>query len=330
MVAPMVSARVLRPTPHAGRDTRARARRGLAAVALAIVVLAAVAPAAGARAGAARGASGPRPAPGARAATLLTGPVATADAVALAVPSVAPPGASELPVDWFTVSLRDGAVIAAAVARPPQGVPSSGPPVVVLPGTDGLRRRYVELARGFARAGRVAVVGCWFAPGLPFDADTIPCPTAPPFAGATTAGVPAVDGLIALARNASGDPGPVVLVGHSRGATMALLAAAHDDAGAIGAVVASAAIYSAHLAPGDVDELPVAVADQVRVPVLALHGTADPLVPVDQARAWAWASAGHPERAEHELVGGSHALPFDASSAPWWASEVLGFLALLG
>jgi dienelactone hydrolase len=133
-----------------------------------------------------------------------------------------------------------------------------------------------------------------------------------------------------LARNAAGDPGPVVLVGHSRGATMALLAAAHDDAGTIGAVVASAALYSEHLAPGDLDELPVAVSDRVRVPVLALHGTADPLVPVDQARAWAWLSGGHPERAEHELEGGPHALPFDPSSARWWWSEVLGFLALVG
>ena len=260
----------------------------------------------------------------------LVGSGTAAHAVAVAVPSLAPPGAADLAVEWFTVSLRDGAVVAAAVARPPEGVVSSGPPVVLLPGTDGLRRQYVDVARWFALAGRTTVVGCWFAPGMPFDSDTIPCPTAPPFAGATSAGLPAVDGLIALARNASGDPRPVVLVGHSRGATMALLAAAHDDAHAIGAVVASAAIYSAHLAPGDADELPIAVSDRVHVPVLALHGTADPLVPVDQARAWAWASAGRPERAEHELEGGAHALPFDPASAGWWWSEVLGFLALLG
>jgi dienelactone hydrolase len=200
---------------------------------------------------------------------------------------------------------------------------------VVLHGTDGLRLPYVDVARWFALSGRTAVVGCWFAPGLPFTDETVPCPSAPPYGGATTASLAAVDGLVALARSTSGDPGPVALVGHSRGGTLALLAAAHDGDGAIAAVVASAALYSAHLAPDDADELPLGVADRIAVPVLALHGTADPLVPVDQARAWAWASAGRPERALHELAGAPHALPFDPGSAAWWWSEVLGFLGLL-
>lgn len=48
----------------------------------------------------------------------------------------------------------------AAVARPLGAGPF--PVVVVLYGTHGFARQYIELAQDLARGGVLAVAGCWF------------------------------------------------------------------------------------------------------------------------------------------------------------------------
>src|SRR3990170_5373175 len=89
-------------------------------------------------------------------------------------------------VEWIDIP-AGGTTIRAAVARPAGGAPA--PLIVVLHGSGGFRPSFVALAESFARAGFVAVAGCWFtgvAPGSPPPSDLIPCPGGPPFAGATT------------------------------------------------------------------------------------------------------------------------------------------------
>src|SRR5215469_1099324 len=75
-------------------------------------------------------------------------------------PTEAPPGTETLAVKWIRVAVPDRGVMLAAVARPSGAGPF--PVVLVLHGTHGFARQYVQLAQDLARAGFLAVAGCWF------------------------------------------------------------------------------------------------------------------------------------------------------------------------
>ena len=72
----------------------------------------------------------------------------------------APAGTETLAVQWFRVAVPDVGIMVAAVARPSGAGPF--PVVLVLHGTHGFARQYVQLAQDLARAGFLAVAGCWF------------------------------------------------------------------------------------------------------------------------------------------------------------------------
>ncbi|MEW1658274.1 alpha/beta hydrolase [Streptomyces sp. NPDC093707] len=136
-----------------------------------------------------------------------------------------------------------------------------------------------------------------------------------------------VPAAVAAAAGAGAEPGgpprEVVLVGHSAGGHLALLAAARPGTPVtrVIAVAPVADLARAHelglsdgavaglLGPGPGFAGRLAAADPVRhppagVPVTLLHGTADPDVPVDLSRRYA---AAHPAAtALHELPGTGH------------------------
>src|SRR4051794_19645778 len=67
----------------------------------------------------------------------------------------APSGSEALPVQWLRVAVANLGVMRAAVARPSGAGPF--PAVLILHGTHGFARQYVELANDFARSGFIAV-----------------------------------------------------------------------------------------------------------------------------------------------------------------------------
>ena len=75
----------------------------------------------------------------------------------------APAGTETLPVKWVKVAVPDLGVMRAAVARPSGTGPF--PAVLILHGTHGFARQYLEWANDLARAGFIAVAACWFSGG---------------------------------------------------------------------------------------------------------------------------------------------------------------------
>src|SRR5687768_2299743 len=67
----------------------------------------------------------------------------------------APTGTETLPVTWVTVAVPNLGVMRAAVARPSGTGPF--PAVLILHGTHGFARQYVEWANDLARGGFIAV-----------------------------------------------------------------------------------------------------------------------------------------------------------------------------
>ena len=179
----------------------------------------------------------------------------------------APAGTETLPVKWVRVAVS-GLVIQAAVARPSGTGPF--PAVLVLHGTHGFARQYVEWANDLARGGFVAVAGCWFSggggPGAKAVTPPIPCPEIPPLgSGNNPDAVHVVDALVQATRGLpSVRADRVALVGHSRGAgiTQQYLL----GIGKVQAVVLHSSGYA--LAPWD-------RAAEFNVPILIMHGTAD-------------------------------------------------------
>lgn len=108
----------------------------------------------------------------------------------------------------------------AAVARPSGAGPF--PVVLVLHGTHGFARQYVQLAQDLARGGFLAVAGCWFSgaenpnnprgvagsgAGVNAVSPPIPCPEVPPLGpGAYEEGLQYIDGLVQAARALPGTP----------------------------------------------------------------------------------------------------------------------------
>lgn len=191
---------------------------------------------------------------------LKTPPIVTATA--------APVGTEKLPVKWLEVAVPNLGVLRAAVARPPGTGPF--PTVLILHGTHGFAREYVELADDLARGGFLAVAGCWFSggsePGTQAVTPPIPCPEIPPLKrDAYPEAVLYIDALVQAARALPGArPDRLALVGHSRGGGEAL-----QYLLAIGNVQAAVLHSAGH------GYRPAARAAEFTAPILILHGTAD-------------------------------------------------------
>lgn len=191
---------------------------------------------------------------------LTTTPIVTA--------TDAPAGTEGLPVKWVRVAVPGLGVMQAAIARPSRTGPF--PAVVLLHGTHGFARQYVEWAIDLARGGFIAVAGCWFSGGEGAGANEvtppIPCPEIPPLKrDAYPEAVQYIDALVQTARalpRARRDR--LGLVGHSRGggeALQYLLAGGHVQAAVVHAM--------GH------GYRPAVRAAEFNVPILIMHGTAD-------------------------------------------------------
>ena len=142
--------------------------------------------------------------------------------------------------------------------------------LILLHGSHGFAREYVQLARNLADSGIRAIAACWFSgssgsAGLRF-VTSIACQQAPPISmAASEQALGSIDVLLQAARqlpNARADR--IALFGHSRGGGAALNYILKYT-GVCGAI-----LNSTGYPPGV-----VAAAAQVHAPILILHGTAD-------------------------------------------------------
>ena len=139
----------------------------------------------------------------------------------------APRGVTKLEgVHWIQIKGPAIGRLLAAVARPPGPGPYST--VVVLHGSHGFAREYVQLASDLARSGLQAVAPCWFAgssggAGQRF-VTPIACPKAPPISMASSPeALHTIDSIVqAVSQLPHTSPNRIVLFGHSRGGGAAL------------------------------------------------------------------------------------------------------------
>lgn len=186
----------------------------------------------------------------------------------------APAGTEALPVKWVSVAVPDLGVMRAAIARPSGTGPF--PAVLVLHGTHGFARQYVEWANDLARGGFIAVAGCWFSGGGGAGASEVtpPIPCEIPPLGHPDS-VQFVDALVQATRALPGVRADrLALVGHSRGAGEATLKY----------LLAKANVQAAVLHSSGYAGSPWQRAAEFSVPILLMHGTADSNGPNSQFR----------------------------------------------
>jgi carboxymethylenebutenolidase len=179
----------------------------------------------------------------------------------------APAGTETFAVEWIRVAVPDLGVMLAAVARPSGAGPF--PVVLLLHGTHGFAREYVQLAQDLARGGLLAVAPCWFSGGsgggLRF-VTPITCPEAPPVSNPLAPeALRTVDALVHAVRALPGArPDRIGLFGHSRGGG-AVFNYVLNSGDNVQAAVLENTGYPTELAER---------ASQVKPPLLMLHGTA--------------------------------------------------------
>lgn len=198
------------------------------------------------------------------------------------IPVSAPAELNAARAQWIKIDTSSGHKLLAAVFRP-QG-PGPFPIVVVLHGSAGLQSSQLALAEDIARAGLIALVGCWqLIASPPARAQNPVCSEAPP--QSLWEADPAKHSgkeLIAAARTLPHvRTERVGLYGLSRGGNAALWAASTGSQ--VQAIVVDAPAHQ----PTRVEPAPpstLTVVAGLSAPTLMLHGTADRLVPVEQSR----------------------------------------------
>jgi dienelactone hydrolase len=192
----------------------------------------------------------------------------------------APAGAESFAVEWRAVHPPGLGTILMAVARPAGQGPF--PAVIILHGSHGFAREYVQLAKDLSQDGVVGVAVCWFAPGEGPGMSVISplaCPPeAPRISGHQSQGAGrTIAAAVAAVRALPGVKSDQIAVfGHSRGGGAAWNYVLHG--GKAGAVILNSAGYP--------DEL-IEAAAQFDAPVLILHGendTVGPMTKVQRAR----------------------------------------------
>lgn len=197
----------------------------------------------------------------------------------------APTGTENLAVEWASVTIPELGVLRLAIARPSGAGPF--PTVLVLHGTHGFAREYVQFAEALAREGRLAVAACWFNGGSGHGTrfvTPIACPEAPAMSMASSdLASTTLDALVRAVRALpDAKPEPVALFGHSRGGGAALNYVLKG--GEARALALECAGYPAEV---------TARAALVDVPVLILHGALNgtedggsPVTTVEMAQAF--------------------------------------------
>jgi dienelactone hydrolase len=184
------------------------------------------------------------------------------------VSAAEPPAGSEtLQVQWIKVVVPDYGTMLAAVAKP-SGV-GPFPAVIVLHGSHGFGREYVQLAQALSRGGLLTVAACWFSGRVggigsitPIDWPGLPSRPEP----GSDAALPAIDALVeAVSALPGARPDRIGVFGHSRGGGMALSYVMSPRK------VRSAVLHSTGYPGGEWSER----ASAVSTPILILHGTAD-------------------------------------------------------
>jgi dienelactone hydrolase len=181
--------------------------------------------------------------------------------------AAAPEGGADLKVQWLKVSSPPLGDMLLAVARPEGKGPF--PTLLLLHGTHGFARDYVQLAQALARNGVMAVAACWFDGGTGGGVKFIKplaCPGAPSMPGSMSeAGRKIIDVLVPATRAlANTDPGKIALFGHSRGAGAVL------DYVLTTGNASAAVLNSSAYPPAVLTRVP-----DLKVPVLILHGEKD-------------------------------------------------------
>jgi dienelactone hydrolase len=180
----------------------------------------------------------------------------------------APLGAETLGVEWRSLQAPGVGTILMAVARPTGKGPF--PAVVILHGTHGFAREYVQLAKELAQDGIIAVAVCWFAPGEGQGrrfVSPVTCPTQTPRISShhSEQATRTVDAVVRAVRSMPGvQANQIALFGHSRGGGAAWNHVLQR--GNVQAVILNSAGYS--------DEL-IRQAGQFNAPLLILHGERD-------------------------------------------------------
>lgn len=185
-----------------------------------------------------------------------------------AIPTKAPLGGGSLGVEWRSVEAPGVGTILMAVARPTGDGPF--PAVLILHGSHGFAREYVQLAKELSQDGIVAVAACWFAPGsgpgtrfvspmaCPAGTPAMPAHQSPQANRTIEAVVSAVRGLPEVRSD------QLAVFGHSRGGGAAWNYVLKG--GQARAVILNSAGY-----PDDL----IHRAAQFDAPVLILHGERD-------------------------------------------------------
>ena len=183
-------------------------------------------------------------------------------------------------MEWRSFQAAGVGPILMAVARPAGKGPF--PAIVILHGSHGFAREYVELAKELSHAGVVAVAPCWFAPGEGAGMNFISpldCPAGTPKLSThqSEKSGRTINAVVDAVRNLPGvRADQVALFGHSRGGGAAWNYVLHG--GKAQALILNSAGYT--------DEL-IQAAVKFDAPVLILHGEKDtvgPMTNVQRAR----------------------------------------------
>ena len=230
---------------------------------------------------------------------------------AAVAPARAPEGSQ-----WIAIGSFDGKPILAAVFRPAGGGPA--PVAVVLHDSDGLRQKHLDLAQWLTREGFVTVTPCWSSADAP--ALGLGCVADAPRRDSATAVVKDISAIVMAARSLPGVRADrLALVGHSLGAMAGVLTASMG--GTVEAVVAISAGYGPQIKQVWGTTLPEQV-DGLRWPILMVHGTADFIAAVGDAKAYEAAARQRGKPVETLYVeGGRHDLPYGTEH---WTEEVRG------